>query len=130
MWKKLDLMTLVYFISQTKESWSAFDIGFTPNCDSSSPSKKGEESWDDTLHHCQLMVTFMLQVTHYENDQADTRCLLQARHVQSTGEATGRRCLQPCGPSTHPVANDKQLTQYLCDGPCSREAPRVRGCAS
>lgn len=31
------------------------------------------------------MVTFMLQVTHYENDQADTRCLLQARHVQSTG---------------------------------------------
>lgn len=46
---------------------------------------KGEESWHDTLHHCQLMVTFMLQVTHYENDQADTRCLLQARHVQSTG---------------------------------------------
>lgn len=49
---------------------------------------------------------------------------------KAPGEATGRRCLQPCGPSTHPVANDKQPTQYLRDDPCSREAPRVRGCAS
>lgn len=126
---KADQMNLLSCASslRTKESWSVADIGFIPNCDSTSPAREGD------ILILNSFITLGARVHRHTTDEGtpwDRTYSLPVSQVPGTvldARDAAETWLKPSGPDRHSTANGKQSIQHLLYDPCSQEASRGRG---